>query len=237
MDINDKTAVVTGSSRGLGTAISRELVKDGAQVYGLARSLDKLNALQDELGNDFTPSRLDITDPQAIEQWVNSNFSGDDRPDILINNAGSSHFGKVDEMNSESWQSMIDTNINGIFNITSRIVPLMKENEGSSHIINIGSILGGQGNPKMSGYCATKFAVRGFSESLFKELRYDNIKVTCVNPGSIETNLFKEDGVEPHGNMLQPSGIAGTVTDVLNTPDNMLISDLTMRPLNPKNPS
>ncbi len=155
-------------------------------------------------------------------------------PNVLINNAGSGNFGKVDKMQQKQWHRMIDTNINGVFELTSRIVPLMKRAPACSHIINIGSILGTLGNPRMSGYCTTKFAVRGFSEALFKELRYDNIKVTCINPGSIETNFFEDTGVTPHEHMLKPEDIADTIIHILETPANMLINEITIRPLQPK---
>ena len=237
MNLQDKIAIVTGASRGLGAACSKSLVEKGATVYGLARSLNKLNKLKEQLGDAFRPIRMDITDEKAIGDWINGTFDGGAAPDILINNAGSGSFGKVDEMPREQWKGMIETNISGIIELTSQVVPLMKQNDESAHIINIGSILGTLGNPEMSGYCATKFAIRGFSESLFKELRYDNIKVTCLNPGSIQTSLFKESGVDPHNHMLQPEAVADTLIHILETPDNMLINELTMRPLNPKPPA
>ena len=234
MNIQEKIAIVTGASRGLGAACSKALINQGATVYGLARSVDALNEIQQQVGDSFKPVRMDITDENAIQQWVDETFSDEKLPNTLINNAGSGSFGKVDEIPSEQWRRMIETNINGIIELTSQVVPLMKQSTESSHIINIGSILGTVGNPEMSGYCATKFAVRGFSEALFKELRYDNIKVTCLNPGSIQTDFFEEAGVTPHGHMLQPGDIAATLIHILETPDNMLINELTMRPLNPK---
>ena len=237
MNIQDKIAIVTGASRGLGAACAKTLVEEGATVYGLARSLNKLNRLEEQLGNAFRSIRMDITDEKAIRDWISGTFDEGAAPDILINNAGSGSFGKVDEMPREQWQGMIETNITGIIELTSQVVPLMKQNDESAHIINIGSILGTLGNPEMSGYCATKFAIRGFSESLFKELRYDNIKVTCLNPGSIQTNFFEDAGVDPHDHMLQPDAIADTLIHILKTPDNMLINELTMRPLNPKPPA
>lgn len=237
MDIRNKIAIVTGASRGIGAAFSVALVEKGATVYGLARSLDALNTLQDRLGNAFVLVRMDITDRGEMEGWIGRTFSDEHPPHILVNNAGSGTFGKVEDMLPGQWQSMIDTNLNGMYRLTSRIVPLMKRNQESSHIINIGSILGTLGNPEMSGYCATKFAVRGFSEALFKELRYNNIKVSCINPGSIETNFFEEAGVQPHPHMLQPADVADTLIHILETPDNVLINELIMRPLNPKPPA
>ncbi len=112
----------------------------------------------------------------------------------------------------------------------------MKENKNHCHIVNIASIAGKIGNPQLSGYNASKFGVRGFSESLFKEVRYDGIKVTCFYPGSIQTKFFSDADSESHSNMMQPEDVAEVLIHVLETPDNFLINDITMRPLNPKHP-
>src|SRR5699024_10328774 len=132
--------------------------------------------------------------------------------------------------------NMINTNLNGLYFVTAPLVALMKQKKSTSHIINIGSVLGKVGRPEGAAYCTTKFGVNGFSEALFKELRFDAIKVTCLNSGSIDTGFFKSSGVEPHHNMLQPRDLAETVIHLLKTPDNMLINELTVRPLNPKSP-
>jgi len=121
--------------------------------------------------------------------------------------------------------------------MTRNIVPLMKANEAVCHIINIASIAGKIGNPQLTGYNASKFGVRGFSEALFKELRYDGIKVTCFYPGSIATSFFDNTkGVETHPNMMQPEDVSKLLINVLETADNFLINEVTMRPLNPKPP-
>jgi len=236
MNIDGKTAIVTGASSGIGTAFSESLIDEGATVYGLARSTDKLERIQDELGDAFIPVTMDITDHDAIDKWINETFS-DRAPDILINNAGLGRFGDVDELPLEDWETMIQTNLSGIFYMTRNIVPLMKNNESVCHIINIASIAGKIGNPQLSGYNASKFGVRGFSEALFQELRYDGIKVTCFYPGSIATHFFDDKGMETHPNMMQPGDVAQVLVNILETPDNFLINDITMRPLNPKSPS
>lgn len=133
----------------------------------------------------------------------------------------------------ETWHKMVQTNLDGVFYLTREIVPFMKRKKTTSHIINIGSILGKTVNAKQSAYSATKYAIQGFSEALFKE-RYDGIKVTCLNPGSIKTDFFRKSGIHSHSNMLSPNAVAQTVVHVLETPDNVLISDITLRPLNPK---
>lgn len=234
MQLEDKTAVLTGASSGLGWAMAGALVGKGAEVYGLARNKDKLNELETELGDAFYPVQLDIGDSNAVTQWVEDTFSESLCPDILINNAGIGSYGKIDEIPESEWVNMVNTNLNGLYFLTSKIAALMKTNSESSHILNIGSILGTMGKAEGTAYCATKFGVRGFSEALFKELRPYHIKVTCVNPGSIDTAFFRSSGVEAHKNMLQPKNLADTVVHVLETPDNMLINDMVIRPLDPR---
>jgi len=237
MDINAKVAIVTGASSGIGTAFSQALIKTGATVYGLARSTDKLNTIQQKLGDAFIPVTMDITNHDAIEKWIADTFSDDHTPDILINNAGLGRFDNVDVLSLENWEAMIQTNLSGTFYMTRQLVPLMKQNETVCHIINIASIAGKIGNPQLTGYNASKFGVRGFSEALFKEVRYDGIKVTCFYPGSIATNFFGQNDMETHSNMMQPGDVADVLVNILETPDNFLINDITMRPLNPKDPS
>jgi NADP-dependent 3-hydroxy acid dehydrogenase YdfG len=237
MDLNSKIAIVTGASSGIGAEFCKMLVENGSTVYGLARSKDKLTKLKSDLSEQFHPVTMDITNNESLEKWVNKTFDADHQPDILINNAGVMYSANVDDTTLEQWHTMINVNLNGIFYLTRLIVPLMKENENVCHIINISSIAGIMGNPTISGYNASKFGVRGFSEALFKELRYDGIKVTCVFPGSIDTNLFEKiDGVDNHPNMMKTTDISNTVKFLLETDDNYLINEITMRPLNPKNP-
>lgn len=238
MNLDSKVAIVTGASSGIGAEFSKMLVENGTEVYGLARSTDKLQKIQKSLGEQFHPVTMDITNADELENWVNDTFSRNHRPDILINNAGVMYSANVEDLTMDEWHTMINVNLNGIFYLTRLIVPLMKENEQACHIINIASIAGLLGNPTISGYNASKFGVRGFSEALFKELRYDGIKVTCVFPGSINTDLFdKIDGVENHPNMMKTTDISSTVKFLLETDDNFLINEITMRPLNPKDPT
>lgn len=237
MEIKNKTAIVTGASSGIGTEFSRKLTESGATVYGLARSLDRLQKIREKLGDSFVPVKMDITDLEKITTWTDETFSEDHVPDILINNAGLGYFGPIEELTTEEWETMINVNVNGIFYLTRRIVPYMKSSRNHSHIINIASIAGLLGNPNLTGYNASKFAVRGFSEALFKELRYDKIKVTCMFPGSIATSFFDNTDSHTHENMMQPQDVADTLMHILKTPDNMLINEITMRPLNPKNPN
>ncbi len=256
MQLNGKTAIVTGASSGIGTEFSRALIAKGCHVFGLARRGDRLQQLADRLGELFTPVILDINDYEKVEKWVRNTFSASSgtkspgsaglgspnasspysSPDILINNAGIGAFGAVDELSHEQWDMMIQTNLTAVFRLTRLIVPLMKQHAATTHIVNIASVAGLIGNPNISGYNASKFGLRGFSEALFKELREYRIKVTCIFPGSIATEFFDDHG-GTHPNMMQGSDVANTLIHILETPDNFLIDEITLRPLIPKPPA
>lgn len=236
MDIKGRVAVVTGAGSGLGAALAKSLIAKDAIVYGLARNKEKLYFIKNQLGENFIPVEMDITKQQEIASWILKTFTNSNCPSILVNNAGAGYFTKFDELSLERWHEMINTNLNGNFYITSKIVALMKACKHSCHIINIGSILGKTTRSDGAAYSATKYAMQGLSESLFKELRGYHIKVTCVNPGSIDTDFFKDSGIHAHHNMLQSNDIANLIMHILETPDNFLVDEITMRPLNPHTP-
>lgn len=238
MNLQGKIAIVTGASSGIGAEFSKILIEGGATVYGLARNIEKLNNVKAHIGDQFIPVKMDITKYDDVEKWVESTFDDAHQPDVLVNNAGLGYFADVDELSMDQWHTMLDVNLSGVFYLTRLITPLMKQNDAVCHIVNIASVAGLMGNPKISGYNATKFGLRGFSESLFKELRFDGIKVSCFFPGSIATNFFDSiDAVKTHPNMMQPIDVANTLKYVLETSDNFLINEITMRPLNPKPPA
>lgn len=237
MKLRNKVAIITGASSGLGTAIATALVAKKVKVYGLARNKERLLEIEEQLGPLFQPVPIDLTDRDKLTRWVVMEFDLNNPPDILINNAGLGSFGKIDEMPTEEWLAMVDVNIKGMYLLTSTLTPFLKQNSSSTHIINIGSILATTTRAEGTAYCATKYAVRGFSEALFKELRSDNIKVTCVNPGSINTSFFESSNIKAHKNMLAPQDLANTIVHILETPDNMLINEITIRPLDARKPN
>lgn len=233
MHLSGKTAIVTGASSGLGADFSRRLIRKGSTVYGLARRKDRLDALKEELGEGFIPVVIDITREDDVREWVAATFTST-LPDILINNAGIGKFGPVDALSSSDWHTMINLNLNAVFYLTSAVTPLLKRNPEVCHIINIASIAGKMGNPNLSGYNATKYALGGMSDALMKELRNDGIKVTCMYPGSIATEFFTHSGGTLHDRMMQSDDVATALINVLEMPDNFLIDELVMRPLFPK---
>lgn len=236
MQLQNSIAIITGASKGLGAEISAALVQEGAIVYGIARGRENLEKLQVQLGSNFIPVPLDISDRQAVNNWVSDAFDTK-TPQILINNAGIGAFARIDEMDAELWDQMLKVNLSGVYNITAPIVSKMRTDNKLSYIINIGSILGVTTRSEGAAYSATKYGIQGFSESLMKELRGDRIKVTCLNPGSIETDFFESSGIQYHANMLQPKALAETIIFLLKTPDNFLIDELRIRPLDSRNPN
>ena len=241
MNLADSIAIVTGSSSGIGQSFAEQLLQKGATVYGLSRSFKRMEVHKKQLGNvgaNYIPVQMDISDHDAIEHWVKQTFADANYyPDILINNAGLGYFDNVEDLSLEKFEQMMQVNVSGVFYLTRHITPLMKANYKICHIINIASVAALLGNPKISVYNATKYALRGFSDALFKELRYDGIKVSCFFPGSIATHFFDEiDEIEVHNGMMHPDEVAETLIFVLERSDNFLINELTIRPLQPKKP-
>jgi short-subunit dehydrogenase len=238
MDLTDSVAVVTGASSGLGTHFSKSLIDRGATVYGLARSADKLADVQDTLGEAFRPLTCDLRDEDNVADTFDAIRDESDRLDVLINNAGLGQFGPVDELPLEDWDVQMDTNLRGVFLCAREVVPTMREQNDESgfggHIVNVASIAGLLGNPNLMAYNASKFGVRGFSESLMKEVRDDGIRVTCLYPGSTDTNFFDVAGVDMTENPLAPEDVAATTMHVLESPANHLISEVVLRPLRPR---
>ncbi|MDZ7755832.1 SDR family oxidoreductase [Rhodohalobacter sp.] len=223
MNIQDKTAIVTGASRGIGLAISKALIKEGVTVAGWSRTPP------DEFSHDrFHHIKTDLTIENSVEEAFNKTMNklGNSIP-ILINNAGMGYHGPMEEMPSDKWRQLFDLNVHGIFYTTKRIIPQMKkENEG--HIINIGSGAGTNGIAGMSCYCGTKYAVVGITESLHKELRDFGVKVSCLSPGSVDTGFS-----ESKKNKLQPEDLAASVVHMLRCPKNFHYTDIQVRPLQP----
>lgn len=236
MDLRDKVAIVTGASSGIGFAFSKYLADRGATVYGFARGEDRLQEASSEIGTAFHAKICDVRDANQVERVIANVAEEAGRIDVLINNAGLGIFGNVDEIATDDWDISMETNVRGVFLCTRAVVPHMRRQNDESgfggHIVNIASIAGLLGNPNLSAYNASKFAVRGFSEAVMKEVRDDGIKVTCFYPGSIETN-FSSSGSSTT-NKMTVDDIAGTVVHVLETDENYLISEIVMRPLRPR---
>jgi len=230
MDLTGKTAIVTGASKGIGRATVEALLARGAAVAGWGRTAP--NGLTHERFQFF---ECDVRDEHAVaEAFTNTLRELGPEIHVLVNNAGLGIAGPVDGFATEDWKLMFDTNVHGTFFCSRAVLPQMKRQQ-LGHIINIASIAGTTGIENMAGYCATKFAVRGLSQSLFKEVRNDGIKVTCLFPGSTQTNFFDDiPGTAANASMMSPADIASFIVYSLETPFNFHVVEAEMRPLQPK---
>jgi len=230
MELKGKIAVVTGVSKGIGLALTLQLLDKGCILYGLGRTSPNLEH------PNFHFIKTDVRKFDDVSNAFESIFlqtSG--QIHILINNAGLGYFGLIEDHTLEQWHQMFETNVNGIFYTCKMAVPKMKEAQ-YGHIVNIASTAAIEGYPQVSGYCGTKFAVKGISQSMYKEMRDDRIKVTCVYPGSVQTDFFVNTSITPHDYMLQPQDVASMIVHALETPDNFHQVNLEVRPLQPKGP-
>jgi len=223
MNLADSTAVVTGSSSGIGLATCRALLDAGASVFGLSRRETPIAQER------FRWLKTDVTIEAEIDRAFEAVFAERGRVDLLVNNAGFGFFRDIESIDPAEWRRLIDTNLTAMFLCTRKVVPSMKA-AGRGMIVNIGSVAGKRGIRGGTAYCASKFAVNGFSESLMEELRGFGIRVACLNPGSVMTEFFDHAGIEPKKHM-QPDDLARLIVSLVQLPDGMLPDEMTVRPL------
>lgn len=223
MSIEEKVALVTGASRGIGAAIAEALGQAGATVVGTATTEKGANAISERFKNTGVKGEgkvLNVTDAESIAALLKDIQEKYAAPQILVNNAGITKDNLLMRMNDDEWDSVIDTNLNAIYRLSKACVRgMMKARWG--RIINISSIVGSMGNMGQTNYAATKAGVAGFGRALAKELGSRNITVNTVAPGFIDTDMTKELPKEqkalmlsqiPLGRLGQPSEIAGVVS-------------------------
>ncbi|HEY3128337.1 MAG TPA: SDR family NAD(P)-dependent oxidoreductase [Acidobacteriota bacterium] len=232
MDLDGKVCIVTGASSGIGEATARALIKEGARVVLSARSEGKLHALQKQLGKDSAAIACDVRSEQSVRRLVKSAAEQFDGLDILVNSAGLGHHVSIAETSAEQWNETLETNLRGIFFACREILPYLKNKGGQ--IVNIASGAGYNGIANMAAYCASKFGVVGFTESLALEVRNQNIRVCCIAPGSVRTHFGDEPASEKKPYSLLPEEVAQVILSVLKQPMQSWMSEVVLRPLNMK---
>jgi len=229
--LDNKVALVTGGSKGIGLAIAEALVAEGARVVICGRDTTALDAAVAQLGVGVVGRQCDVGRHESVVQlfeFIKAELGG---VDILINNAGVGHFGKVDELDVDHWREVMDTNLSGVFYATREAAPQMRA-RGGGFVINIGSLAGKHPFAGGAAYNASKFGLVGFTEAIMADLRHDNIRVSSVMPGSVQTE-FRPGGSEGGDWKLDPAQIAATVVHLLKTPARNLASRVEMRPSRP----
>jgi NAD(P)-dependent dehydrogenase (short-subunit alcohol dehydrogenase family) len=235
MNLENKIAVVTGGTKGIGRAIAESLLKSGATVFICARDKSELQRALEKL-SEYGQVDGEICDVRSEDQVqmvldeCERVFGG---VDILVNNAGIGIIGKtVEEMSGDEFRQTLETNLFGVFYACHHAIPLMKK-RGGGYIINISSLAGQNAHPKMAAYNASKFGLNGFSDALMQEVRADNIKVSVICPGSVNTYFGGDEPSDDKSWQLQPEDIAQTVLNLLNMNSRALPSKVEIRPSKP----
>jgi len=190
--LTDQVVIITGASSGIGAAAAAAFVAAGARVVLAARSSARLSAMGEQLGglDQVLVAPTDVTKPEDCERLARVTAQQFGRIDVLVNNAGIGHWTLFEELTELETRRIVETNVLGVMNAAHAVLPWMRL-QGRGVIINVASTVGHMGFPMMSVYCATKFAVRGFSQALRSELAPAGIAVVCVCPGHTDTEFFE----------------------------------------------
>ena len=194
MNLKGKTALVTGGARGIGFAAVKRLLSDGARCVIWDRdqkAIDDAKAQLTDLG-EVTSDRVELANPDSVEALAGQVLKRHGKIDILVNNAGIAGVNKMLwECTPEEWREVMDVDLYGVFLCCRAFVPAMLKG-GWGRIVNVASIAGKEGNPTASHYSAAKAGVIGLTKSLGKELSNTNIRVNCITPAVIETEILKQ---------------------------------------------
>ena len=236
-NIEGKSALVTGSTRGIGKAIAEAILTHGGRVFITARNAADVKQTVAYFLSKH-PERVfgtacDVGDYNSVRSMFSLLRSSMGSLDILVNNAGVGSRTYVEHMSVEEWSSTLETNLFGVFYCCHEALPLMKGRGG--YIVNIGSLAGKHASAGSAAYCASKFALVGFSESLMQEVRYDHIRVSHLMPGSVNTSFGRGGGQDStKAWKLLPEDVASAVINLLEMDPRALPSQLELRPSEPE---
>lgn len=239
--LKGKTVLITGASRGIGLEIAKAFASKGAKVLMVARDKERLKRESEETNKKGGNSKYivcDLTKENELKELAK--ILENEKIDVLVNNAGIGLFAPIDQLEEEDFDKLMALNVRVPFLLSRLISPKMVK-QGSGHIVNICSTSGLKAYPYGTAYCASKFALRGFSEALCEELRGKGVKVTAIFPGSVETDfvgqglLVKEmKKLLGFSKLLDPKEVAKAVVEVVGTDSNTFIKELVVVP--PKQP-
>ena len=230
MKLADRAVLVTGAGRGIGAAICRRLARDGARIIAAARTGGELETLVAELKpwrDDCMAVPTDLSDPASIEALVATLRDSVGRLDVLVNNAGIAWGRKVEETSLEAWRQLMAVNLDAVFLLTREALPLLRDSD-HGQVINIGSDASIRGIPGMSCYCASKFALRGFTMALREELKGSGIRVNLVMPGPVNTTIIAEKA--DRWDLTQPESVAELVAQLVALPPTADVWELLVEP-------
>ena len=239
-NIKDKVIGITGASSGMGKAIAIELAKNGAKVVLGARRTEQLQQLVEEIkstGGEATCTTIDVKNKADLVRLVNTAVEHYGKLDVIVNNAGVSQLSRIDELDIDGWEEMIDINLKGVLYGMAAAIPVFKQQQ-SGHIVNIISTSGIKIVPMQGVYAGTKNAIHTIAEA-FRQESDGNIRITGISPGFVKTdfanNIKNEEmktavkkGMEQIA--IDPVAIANAVIYAISQPDDVEIGDIVIRP-------
>lgn len=233
MELEGRSAVVTGASRGIGRSTAKTLANAGAKVGLAARSAGQLESVAEEIETDGGEALVvptDVTDRDQVESMITSSRAAFGGLDIVVNNAGVGHWEREGVLagDLDEWTQEIEVNLLGLMYGTHFAAKIM-EKAGSGHIVNIGSGSGRTTAQPWVSYVASKWGVRGFTEASMCDLRKDGIRVSHIIPGAVETPIQPEEDIESM-QLLQPEDVADAILYAVSRPDRVCINDLMLIP-------
>ena len=237
-DMTGKYCIVTGAGQGIGGAIAKRFLEEGAAgVAFLDVNMEKTQEAAEKLdpsGERTLPIKCNIADPEQVKAAVDAVMAKWGRVDVLINNAGITRDKIFHKMSDDDWFSVMNINLNGMYYMCKHVVPIMREQE-SGAIVNIGST-SMMGNPGQANYATTKAGMQGFTRTMAKELGRKNVRINCVAPGHIDTEMMRAVGEEkfnaavrnhPMQRMADPDEIA-SIVEFLCTEDSSWVTGQTI---------
>jgi NADP-dependent 3-hydroxy acid dehydrogenase YdfG len=241
--IDGRVAAITGASSGIGEATALALANAGVKVALGARRKDRIDALAERIrsdGGEALAVEVDVGDESQARSFVGRAHAELGGLDLLVNNAGVMLLGPVEGASTDEWRRMVDVNLLGLLYCTHAALPLMRES-GGGHVVNISSVAGRNARAGAAVYNLTKFGVTAFSEALRQEALHSNIRVTCVEPGFVETELqghntnpVVQQGVakmrEQIGEVLEAEDIANAILYAVSQPAHVNVNEILIRP-------
>lgn len=240
-NINNKVVFITGGSSGLGEATARRLALSGAKIVLAARREERLKKISKDIreaGGECIWVKLDVTDPQNFRDAIDQALEHFQKLDVIVNNAGCMAIAPLSQTRIKEWDRMIDVNIRGVLHGIAAALPVFQK-QGSGHFINLSSVAGIKVfSPGGAVYSGTKYAVRAISEGLRQELANENVRVTCIEPGAIESELKygSEDKesqdfvLDFYKNAIPADSVARAISFAIEQPPDVGINEVALRP-------
>ncbi len=230
--LSKKIAIVTGATRGIGRAVARQLLEVDYFTGLCSKTPQSVASLQIDLSSsfagNFVVTAVDVSVEDEVKEFVSLIAHKKGRIDLLINNAGVVYVNPVEETDSKKWDEMMAINAKGMFLMVKHCLPFMTH---GSRIINIGSNASKKGFPRWSAYCASKFAMLGFTKALREEVRSRGISVSAVLPGPTSTDVWESlPGEWDNSKMMSPESVARAIVFVANQPSGVTVDEIDIVP-------